>query len=172
MIEREARVAKDRTLISSVIRNRLKRKMPLQIDATVIYALGRHKSALTFADLKVENPYNTYRNAGLPPGPICNPGRASLEATLNPAKTSDLFFVADGTGGHTFTGTLQEHNAAVANWRRIEREREKGRPAAAGGSGPTEAGGATLSEATSEPAPTKSGGDAARKQQPRKQQPQ
>lgn len=113
MIEREARVAKDRTLISSVVRNRLKRKMPLQIDATVIYALGRHKSRVTFADLKVDDPYNTYRNPGLPPGPICNPGEASILAALKPAKTPYLYYVARPDGSHVFTRTYKEHQAAI-----------------------------------------------------------
>jgi UPF0755 protein len=123
MIEREARVAKDRALISSVVRNRLKRKMPLQIDATVIYALGRHKSALTFADLKVDNPYNTYRNAGLPPGPICNPGEASVLAALQPAKTPYLYYVARPDGSHIFTKTFKEHQAAIRKIRALRRSK-------------------------------------------------
>ena len=122
MIEREARVAKDRTLISSVVRNRLKRKMPLQIDATVIYALGRHKDRLLFSDLKVDNPYNTYRNVGLPPGPIANPGVLSLKAALEPAPTDYLFFVAkaDGSGGHNFSATMAQHEEAVRAYRRAQ----------------------------------------------------
>lgn len=124
MIEREARVAKDRALISSVVRNRLKRKMPLQIDATVIYALGRHKNALTFADLKVDDPYNTYRNAGLPPGPICNPGEAAVLAALQPAKTPYLYYVARPDGSHLFTTSFHEHEAAI---RKVRRLRKAGR---------------------------------------------
>jgi UPF0755 protein len=176
IVEKETGRPDERERVAAVFVNRLRKGMRLQSDPTIVYGIvggqGPLGRAISKTDIATKTPYNTYQIDGLPPGPICNPGRASLEATLNPAKTSDLFFVADGTGGHTFTGTLQEHNAAVANWRRIEREREKGRPAAAGGSGQTEAGGATVSEATSEPAPTKSGGDAPRKQQPRKQQPQ
>jgi UPF0755 protein len=121
MIEREARVAKDRTLISSVVRNRLKRKMPLQIDATVIYALGRHKSAVTYADLKTDHPYNTYRNAGLPPGPICNPGAASIMAALKPATTPYLYYVARPDGSHIFTRTYEEHQAAIRRVRALRR---------------------------------------------------
>jgi UPF0755 protein len=78
--------------------------------------LGR---ALTRADWRVEHPYNTYRIAGLPPGPIANPGRAALKAALNPADTEYLYFVADGTGGHAFAKTLREHNRNVAEWRKV-----------------------------------------------------
>jgi UPF0755 protein len=128
LIEREARVDGDRTLISSVIRNRLARKMPLQIDATVLYALGRHKEMVLFSDLKVDHPYNTYRNRGLPPGPICSPGVAAIEAALMPAETDYLYYVAKPDGSHIFTRTLQEHNAAV---RRARQMREAAAPAAA-----------------------------------------
>jgi UPF0755 protein len=114
LIEREARVPKDRELISSVIRNRLAKKMPLQIDATVIFALGRHKQVVTYKDLKVDSKYNTYKYPGLPPGPICSPGVASIEAALNPAKTDYLFYVAQADGSHIFTRTFDEHNAAIA----------------------------------------------------------
>ncbi len=117
LIEREARVPEDRPLIAAVIRNRLKRKMPLQIDATVIYALGRHKNRLTFADLKVDSPYNTYKVRGLPPGPICSPGLACIEAALKPAEVDYLYYVAKPDGSHIFTRTLAEHNAAVAKAR-------------------------------------------------------
>jgi len=84
--------------------------------------LGR---PLTRADLDQKSTHNTYQIDGLPPTPICNPGRSAIEATLNPAATNDLYFVADGTGGHVFSDTLKEHNAAVSNWRKIERERAK-----------------------------------------------
>jgi len=113
MIEREARVDADRTLISAVIRNRLKKKMPLQIDATVIYALGSHKDQLSFKDLKVKHPYNTYQNVGLPPGPICNPGIKAIEAALKPASEDYLYYVAQPDGSHIFTRTYPEHLAAI-----------------------------------------------------------
>ncbi len=119
MIEREAQVAEDRPLISSVVRNRLAKGMKLQIDATVLYALKRHKNVVTFADLKVKSPFNTYLHKGLPPGPICNPGKASFEAALKPAKTDYLYYVAQPDGSHTFTRTGQEHNAAVAKVRKL-----------------------------------------------------
>lgn len=113
LIEREARVAADRPLISSVIRNRLAKGMRLQIDATVLYALGGHKERVTHEDLKVKSPYNTYLHAGLPPGPICNPGLASLKAALHPAGTDYLFYVARPDGSHVFTRTYEEHLAAI-----------------------------------------------------------
>jgi UPF0755 protein len=113
MIEREAQHAADRPLISAVIRNRLAKRMPLQIDATVLYALGEHKSRVLFKDLEVESPYNTYRNMGLPPGPICSPGLKSIEAALRPAKADYLYYVARPDGSHIFTRTLAEHEAAT-----------------------------------------------------------
>lgn len=119
MIEREARVPQDRELISSVIRNRLAKKMPLQIDATVIFALGRHRPVVSLADLKVDSKYNTYKYPGLPPGPICSPGLASVEAALKPAKTNYLYYVAQPDGSHIFTRTYAEHQAAIAKVRRM-----------------------------------------------------
>lgn len=126
MIEREARVPEDRPLISSVIRNRLKKKMKLQIDATVLYALGHHKNLVTFKDLKVDSLFNTYKHPGLPPAPICNPGLESIEAALQPAKTDYLYYVAKPDGSHIFTRTAQEHAAAVAKARALRQEASAG----------------------------------------------
>lgn len=114
MIEREARIPKDRPLISAVIWNRLKCGMRLNIDATVQYALGEHRDRLYYRDLAVESPYNTYIHAGLPIGPISNPGLASVEAALHPADADYLYYVARSDGSHVFSRTLQEHNAAKA----------------------------------------------------------
>ena len=125
IVEKETGVAEERALVAGVSINRLKRGMRLQSDPTVVYALtggtGPLDRALRSRDLRVDNPYNTYGNAGLPPGPIANPGRAALEAVLNPAETDYLYFAADGTGGHAFAKTLAEHNRNVAKWRRIRR---------------------------------------------------
>ena len=108
--------------------NRLNKKMKLQSDPTIIYGLVRGKGRLdrpiTRADITTPTPFNTYTIAALPPGPIGNPGKASLEATANPAKTRDLYFVADGTGGHVFAETLDQHNKNVARWRQIERDQK------------------------------------------------
>jgi UPF0755 protein len=113
LIEREARVPEDRPLIAAVIYNRLHRHMPLQIDASVLYALGHHKQKVMLADLKVDSPYNTYRHPGLPPGPICSPGLDSIKAALRPAPTDYLYYVARADGHHIFSTTLAEHNIAV-----------------------------------------------------------
>jgi UPF0755 protein len=122
IVEKETGLAKERPHVASVFFNRLAQGMPLQSDPTVIYALTGGKGplgrGLTKADLQVANPYNTYVNPGLPPGPIANPGRASLEAVLHPDSTKDLYFVADGNGGHAFAATLDEHNRNVAAWRK------------------------------------------------------
>ena len=116
LIEREAAVAEDRPLISAVIRNRLKIGMRLQIDATVQYVIG-HRSRLLYRDLEVNSPYNTYRNTGLPPGPICSPGLPCIEAALNPADVPYLYYVARPDGSHVFTETLNDHNRATDNVR-------------------------------------------------------
>lgn len=109
LLEREATAKADRETIASVFYNRLDKKMPLQTDPTVLYALGKHKSRVLYKDLKVDNPYNTYENTGLPPGPISNAGKESLEATINPAETDYLYFVADEKGNNHFSKTYNEH---------------------------------------------------------------
>ena len=114
LIEREAKIDADRPLIAGVIYNRLRDRMPLQVDATIEYALPEHKSALSFADLRLDSPFNTYLRQGLPPTPIANPGRPSLEAAFHPAKTDALYYVYCGGGHHVFAKTLEQHQANVA----------------------------------------------------------
>jgi UPF0755 protein len=126
IVEKETGVAEERPRIASVFHNRLRKRMRLQSDPTIIYGLfggaGMRDHPITREELERENPYNTYKINGLPPTPIGNPGRAAIEAVLKPAKTNDVYFVADGTGGHVFSATLAEHNKNVAKWRKIERE--------------------------------------------------
>jgi UPF0755 protein len=121
IIEKETGIASERPRIAAVFTNRLKKKMRLQADPTVIYAVTEGKYTLarpiTKADLRLNSPYNTYVYAGLPPTAIANPGKAALEAALNPMKTNELFFVADGKGGHNFSATLIKHNEHVNNYR-------------------------------------------------------
>jgi UPF0755 protein len=114
MVEREAKSDADRPLIAGVIYNRLRLRMPLEVDATIEYALPEHKSELSSADLRIDSPYNSYRHPGLPPTPISNPGTPSLEAALRPAKTDFLYYVYCGKGRHVFANTLAEHQANVA----------------------------------------------------------
>jgi UPF0755 protein len=117
MIERETRVPDERPIVASVIYNRLAKGMRLEIDATVLYALGRHKDVVTLEDLAVDSPYNTYRYPGLPPGPIANPGLAAITAAATPAQTPYLFYVLKPDGRHYFSRTLEEHRAAVRRYR-------------------------------------------------------
>lgn len=114
LVEREAKTDADRPLIAGVIYNRLRLGMPLQVDATIEYALPRHKAELSFGDLKIDSPFNSYTHAGLPPTPIANPGRPSLEAAFHPSKTDALYYVYCGNGRHVFARTLAEHQANVA----------------------------------------------------------
>ncbi len=122
IIEKEARVASERPIISGVYHNRLKRRMLLQADPTVLYALGRHAARVLYRDLEVKSPYNTYRNVGLPPGPIASPGIASIEAALFPADVPFLYFVAHPDGHHEFRATMREHNEAVRQMRALRRQ--------------------------------------------------
>jgi len=128
IIEKEARVDSERPIISAVYHNRLKRGMPLQADPTILYALGRHASRVLYRDLDVKSPYNTYRNTGLPPGPIASPGSASIEAALYPASVPFLYFVAHPDGHHEFRTTLREHNEAVRRMRALRRQAASSRP--------------------------------------------
>jgi peptidoglycan lytic transglycosylase G len=124
IVEKETGVAAERPQVASVFMNRLKKGMRLQSDPTIVYGLvggkGKLGRDLTRADIQKPTPYNTYVIDGLPPGPIANPGRAALEAVVNPPDTDYLYFVADGSGGHAFAKTLEEHNANVAKWRAID----------------------------------------------------
>ncbi|MHA7871465.1 MAG: endolytic transglycosylase MltG, partial [Hyphococcus sp.] len=129
IVEKETGVPEERDRIAAVFVNRLKRGMRLESDPTIIYGLTQGEPlgrGLRQSELRGETPYNTYIIRGLPPTPIANPGRESIAAVLNPAETDDLFFVADGTGGHAFAATLRDHERNVAAWRRIERERRQG----------------------------------------------
>jgi UPF0755 protein len=113
LVEREAQVPQDRPIIAGVFMARLKLGMPLQSCATIQYILGYPKPELTVQDTEIPSPYNTYLNVGLPPGPIANPGMASINAVLNPAQTDYLYFVADKNGAHRFSKTYEEHLAAI-----------------------------------------------------------
>ena len=128
IIEKETGVPEERGQVASVFVNRLRRGMRLQTDPTVIYGItngvGVLGRGLRQSELRRATPYNTYVIEGLPPTPIANPGEASLMAAVNPDETNYVFFVADGTGGHAFAETLDEHNRNVARWRQIEAERE------------------------------------------------
>jgi UPF0755 protein len=126
MVEKETGKADERARVAGVFINRLRRHMKLESDPTIVYGLAFGKGALghpiSKAELEEATPYNTYIISGLPPGPICNPGRAALEAVANPSTTKEVYFVADGTGGHAFAETLDQHLKNVAHWREIEQD--------------------------------------------------
>lgn len=133
IVEKETGKDDERAHVASVFINRLNKGMRLQSDPTIIYGLfgGAGKPSdrpIMKSDLDKQTPFNTYQIKGLPPTPIANPGRAALEAVANPWRTNDLYFVADGTGGHAFAATLDDHNANVRRWRKIESERANATP--------------------------------------------
>ena len=124
IVEKEAGNEEDKKKVASVFLNRLKKKMRLQSDPTVVYALtrgnGKLDRELTRSDLKIKSPFNTYKIASLPPTPICNPSKSSIYAVANPLETDFLYFVANGKGGHNFSKTLQQHNRFVKEYRRLK----------------------------------------------------
>jgi UPF0755 protein len=127
IVEKETGKADERPHVASVFLNRLQKRMRLQSDPTIVYGLVGGKGTLGHSiersELEKPSPYNTYQIDGLPPGPITNPGRAALEAVANPSRTQDLYFVADGTGGHVFSETLEQHQRNVVRWRQIEKDK-------------------------------------------------
>ncbi|WP_424360571.1 endolytic transglycosylase MltG [Methylocystis parvus] len=133
IVEKETGKPEERPRVAAVFMNRLRKGMRLQSDPTIVYGLVGGKATLGHGILRSEiekwTPYNTYAIDGLPPGPIANPGRAALEATANPANTRDLYFVADGTGGHVFAESLDQHSRNVQSWRKIEQDRKAAPPA-------------------------------------------
>jgi UPF0755 protein len=132
MVESETPKPDERPIVAGVFMNRLRRGMLLESDPTVAYALeqaGKYRGVLTTADLRFDSPYNTYRYKGLPPGPIANPGEASLRAARGPAAVDYLYFVADTEGGHFFSKTLAEHNKNVARYHQLLKDKNKKEPA-------------------------------------------
>ena len=123
IVEKEAALASERPIIARVFLNRLHRDMPLQADPTVAYAMAKEGRSPTREDLQTDHPYNTYKNRGLPPGPIGNPGRSTVDAVLEPANVPYLYFVAIDDRSHYFSTTLEEHNRAVARYRQYRRLR-------------------------------------------------
>jgi UPF0755 protein len=134
LVERETPVPEERPHVAGVFENRLRIGQPLQCDPTVAYGMtlaGAYSGKLDSGDLHFSSPYNTYRNKGLPPGPIANPGEAALRAALDPPPSDDFYFVANTHGGHFFSKTLKEHNRNVARYRRLVEESENPAPAVA-----------------------------------------
>lgn len=130
IVQKETPRVREMSIVASVYLNRLNKKMRLQADPTVVYALtdglgDMQENALLRGHLKIDSPYNTYRNSGLPPGPIANVGQNAIRAVLNPAKTNFLFFVADGQGGHHFSDSYDVHMKNHANWRQIKNMKNK-----------------------------------------------
>jgi UPF0755 protein len=159
IIEKETGKADERSRVAAVYVNRLRQKMKLQSDPTIIYGLVGGKGTLgrpiKRSEITQPSPYNTYVVDGLPPGPIANPGRASLEAAANPARTRDLFFVADGTGGHSFTETYDQHQKNVAKLRAMEKQIQNDTVEPADDPAPPAAPAATPADATSATPPAK-----------------
>jgi UPF0755 protein len=136
IVEKETGRNDERERVAAVFLNRLRQRMRLQSDPTILYGLTGGKTVwsrpIQKPEIAQKTSHNTYQIDGLPPTPICNPGRAAVEAVLNPADTNDLYFVADGAGGHVFSETLKDHNANVQKWRATEKDlRAKAAPAAA-----------------------------------------
>jgi UPF0755 protein len=129
IVEKETGRNDERERVAAVFINRLKQNMPLQSDPTILYGIGAGKTEwgrrIFQSEIDQKTSHNTYQMRGLPPTPICNPGRAAIEAVLNPASTKEIFFVADGKGGHIFSETLKDHNVNVQKYRALEREKEK-----------------------------------------------
>jgi len=129
IVEKETGLKTERPKVAAVFINRLRKPMRLQSDPTIVYGITKGAGPLgrpiRRSEIEKATPYNTYQIDGLPPTPICNPGKASIEAVLNPPATKDLYFVADGSGGHAFSSTLAGHQRNVEHWRKIDREREK-----------------------------------------------
>jgi UPF0755 protein len=126
IVEKETGVPRERRMVAGLYSNRLREGMMLQADPTIIYPITKGKPLgrrIRQSEIRAVNGYNTYTRVGLPEGPIANPGRASIEAVLNPAQTEALYMVADGSGGHAFAATLAEHNANVAKWFALRRAR-------------------------------------------------
>ena len=135
IVEKETSRPAERARVAAVFLNRLKRSMRLQSDPTIIYGLvggkGRLERPISRDDISQKTAYNTYRINGLPPTPIANPGREAIRAVLNPAATEEIYFVADGSGGHVFSKTLSEHSEKVKEWRKIEEDRRMAEEASA-----------------------------------------